>query len=318
MDIALIPNRSKADAVDAAHRQLALLSARAPGSRIAILPSPTHADLAAFKPQLAVVLGGDSSILSTAQSLNTLAIPVVGINFGKLGYLAAFSMEEFLQHLDVILSGSAPCTQRLMLTGTIYPWPDHSTSSDRIQSLAALQSVQPRASAIALNDVVINAGDPFRMIELEIQVDQQRTTTFRSDGLVVATASGSTGYNLSAGGPVISPEVEAMVMTPICPHTLSFRPVVLPASSSVLICPHHLNPGTRVNFDGQVVLPLARKRMPPYSPFAQNRSPSSKIPASLTGRCWRTKCTGHKAPDTRLCISNATKVHEASGGNPPL
>ncbi len=225
-------------------------------ARTIILPSPTGADLAAFKPELAVVLGGDGSILATAQSLNTLPIPVVGINFGKLGYLAAFSMEEFLQHLDLILSGKAPCTERLMLTGAIYPWPGHSTSAG-IQSLAALESTQPRATAIALNDVVINAGDPFRMIELEIQIDQQRTTTFRSDGVVVATASGSTGYNLSAGGPLISPEVEAMVLTPICPHSLSFRPVVLPASSSVLICPHHLNAGTRVNFDGQVLIPLA-------------------------------------------------------------
>ena len=122
-----------------------------------------------------------------------------------------------------------------MLQASLYPW--NSATAPEIEPLARLEELSPRASGIALNDVVINAGEPFRLIELEVQIDQQRTTTFRSDGLVVCTASGSTGYNLSAGGPLISPEVPAMVLTPICPYTLSFRPVVLPASSSILICP---------------------------------------------------------------------------------
>lgn len=261
MDIVLIPNRDKPDAMEAAGRLLALLKERTGAllpagqpSRVEVMDSPTREQLQAFDPQLVVVLGGDGSILSTAQVLAQMRVPVAGINFGKLGYLAAFSLDQFVEHLDLILSGEAPYTERLMLQGTIYTRPHPGRG---IESLADLDAADARAMGIALNDVVINAGDPFRMIELEVQIDQQRTTTFRSDGVVVSTASGSTGYNLSAGGPLISPEVEAMVLTPICPHSLSFRPVVLPATSSIVVLPHRLNAGSKVNFDGQVTLPIA-------------------------------------------------------------
>jgi len=264
MDIALIPNPSKPDAAEAARELLKLLSSRlardaqgrggGKGGQVKVMSCPTRADLLQFNPSLVVVLGGDGTILSTAQAMDGLEVPVLGVNFGKLGYLAAYSLEEFLENLDLILAGKAPHTERLMLHGALYPWNNEDSSA--IQSLAELEALTPRASGIALNDIVINAGAPFRMIELEVQINQQRTTSFRSDGLIVATASGSTGYNLSAGGPLISPEVAAMVLTPICPHTLSFRPVVLPASSSILVCPHHLNAGSRVNFDGQVNVPI--------------------------------------------------------------
>ena len=256
MDIALIPNRDKPDALAAAERLLDILtrfhspSSKKSVGRVTLMPNASRTLLAEFKPTLVVVLGGDGSILATAQALGTMHVPVVGINFGKLGYLAAYSLDEFIESFDIILSGHAPHTERLMLQGAIYPWQRRTPPS--IQSLSALESLTPRAAGIALNDVVINAGEPFRMVELEVQIDEQRTTTFRSDGLVVSTASGSTGYNLSAGGPLISPEVAAMVLTPICPYTLSFRPVVLPESTSILVCPHRLNPGSRVNFDGQV------------------------------------------------------------------
>ncbi len=257
MDIALIPNRAKSDALRAAQVLVELLNTRAktPNSgvgRVALMPDASHAQFAEFSPQLAVVLGGDGSILCTAQRLAGMAVPVVGINFGKLGYLAAYSLEEFIEHLDLILSGKAPRTERLMLEAALYPW----RQNGDIQPLADLVKTTPRARGTALNDVVINAGEPFRLIELEVQIDQQRTTTFRSDGLVVATASGSTGYNLSAGGPLISPEVPAMVLTPICPYTLSFRPVVLPEKASILVIPRRLNPGSRVNFDGQSTFPI--------------------------------------------------------------
>jgi NAD+ kinase len=252
MDIALIPNYHKPDAVAAAEQLHVLLMRRQQGGgvgRLALLRTPDHAGIAQFKPELIIVLGGDGSILATAQALDGLTVPVVGINFGKLGYLAAFSLQDFLEHLDLILSGQAPRTERLMLQATVYPWQRQTVPE--IVPLRMLLSLAPHAHGLALNDVVINAGEPFRMIELEVQVDQERTTTFRSDGLVVATASGSTGYNLSAGGPLISPEVEAMVLTPICPYSLAFRPVVLPAGSSILVCPHRLNAGSRVSFDGQ-------------------------------------------------------------------
>jgi NAD+ kinase len=116
-----------------------------------------------------------------------------------------------------------------------------------------------RFSYTALNDVVINAGEPFRMIELEVQIDGAETAPFRSDGVLVATASGSTGYNLSAGGPLIAPDVRGMVLTPICPHSLSFRPVVVADTSTILVKAVRLNPGTAVNFDGQVSMKITEK-----------------------------------------------------------
>jgi NAD+ kinase len=256
MDILLVPNRNKPDAMKAAEQLLALLQDRAlqdPSAHLSVTTCPDTSQVALYQPDLIVVLGGDGSILTTAQALGSLRAPVVGINFGKLGYLAAYSLEEFIESLDDILARRVPTTQRLMLYAAKYPW----HGKGEIQSLADLARLTPRVTGLALNDVVINAGEPFRMIELEVQVDERRATSFRSDGLVVSTASGSTGYNLSAGGPLVTPELEAMVLSPICPYTLAFRPVVLPATATILVCPHRLNPGSRVNFDGQVNVPLA-------------------------------------------------------------
>jgi len=254
MDIVLVPNRDKPDAMRAAETLLTLLKERSQHDhKLSVTTCADYSQVAISKPDLVVVLGGDGSILTTAQALGSLRVPVVGINFGKLGYLAAYSLEEFIESLDAILDNKVPRTARLMLEAAIYPW----SKSTEIQSLAELAYLRPRARGLALNDVVINAGEPFRMIELEVQIDEKPTTTFRSDGLVVSTASGSTGYNLSAGGPLISPEVEAMVLSPICPYTLAFRPVVLPATAAILVLPHRLNPGSRVNFDGQINVPLA-------------------------------------------------------------
>ena len=254
MNIALIPNFEKPDAVAAAQDLLDELSTQ---GQAQILQNPGGRELAAFKPDLVIVLGGDGSILSIAQELVGMTVPVAGINFGKLGYMAAFSLVQFKDHLELILAGKAPRTERLMLHGAIYRCNGNPHSG--IQRLADLSRLELVAQGYALNDVVINAGDPFRMIELNVQIDEHETTTFRSDGVIVATASGSTGYNLSAGGPLVSPAVEAMVLTPICPHSLSFRPVVLACSSTVVLLPRKLNVGSKVNFDGQLTVPLTER-----------------------------------------------------------
>jgi NAD+ kinase len=250
MKITLVPNPNKADAVAAATRLLTLLHPRQ-DIQATVLLAPSHEELSGSRPDLIVVLGGDGSILATAQSLGEINAPVAGINFGKLGYLAAFSLDQFLHHLDALLEGRLPSTRRLMLKASIYKRP-----REGVLRPEELRGLPCRVGGLALNDVVINAGDPFRMVELTVQIDGHATTTFRSDGVIVSTASGSTGYNLSAGGPLLSPDVEAMVLTPICPHSLSFRPVVLSAASTVLILPCRLNPGSKVTFDGQMTHPI--------------------------------------------------------------
>lgn len=250
MRIALVPNREKADALAAAAELRDLLT---PVADAVIATDSSAETLASLKPDLLVVLGGDGSLLAVAQAMAEIDVPVVGVNFGKLGYLAAYSIDDFRRHLPQILAGNAPMTERLMLQAGIYLCGfDRATS----QNVSEMLKQKPIAHAVALNDVVINAGDPFRVVELEVQINGARTTTFRSDGVIVSTSSGSTGYNLSAGGPLITPDVHAMVLTPICPHSLSFRPVVLADSAHVVIVPHHLNAGSKVNFDGQTTFPL--------------------------------------------------------------
>jgi len=234
--IAVIPNSDKSDAIAAADRLLAILKPRA---NCRLLHKPTQDQLRQLHPSLIVVLGGDGSILSIAKSMADVRAPVAGINFGKLGYLAAFSLEQFIEHLDVILENKAPTTQRLMLEGTIR----------RNDALIT--------SGIALNEISIHAGQPFRMIELDVQINGHTSTIFRSDGVLLSTASGSTGYSLSAGGPLLSPDVPAMILTPICPHSLSFRPVVLAQDSTVVIYPRKLNDGSCISFDGQTIHPFS-------------------------------------------------------------
>ncbi|MEI8197366.1 MAG: NAD(+)/NADH kinase [Phycisphaerae bacterium] len=246
MRIALIANLAKPDAIAASHHLQKSMAARA---QLIALKDPNTADLVAANPDLIVVLGGDGSILRVAHILAGMPTPVAGINFGKLGYLAAFSLPEFERYLDIILQGHAPVTHRLMLEGSIYP---NGSAASELTPLPDLLAQEPLFKHLALNDIVVNAGEPFRMIELHMRVNEQDTTTFRSDGVIVATSSGSTGYNLSAGGPLIMPGVPALVVTPLCPHSLSFRPVVLPDSATIVIHPHRVNPGTRINFDGQV------------------------------------------------------------------
>ena len=248
MRVALIPNLDKPDAMAAGRQLETLLAARA---QVVVLRHPGHPELLAAKPELVVVLGGDGSILRLAHAMAGIDAPVVGINFGKLGYLAAYSLKEFEQHMETVLAGRAPVTERLMLEGSIC------RNGVEAQPLSAVRGHATRFRYPALNDIVINAGEPFRMIELHVRIDDEETTTFRGDGVIVATSSGSTGYNLSAGGPLLTPDVRAMVLTPICPHSLSFRPVVIADTSTVVLHPHRVNPGTKVVFDGQVVESLS-------------------------------------------------------------
>ena len=244
MRIAVVPNIDKPDAMAASEQILSLL----PGHTVVLLAEkdPRKA-LLGFSAELVIVLGGDGSILRIANAAAESHTAVVGINFGKLGHLTAFSLEEFKQFLPLILAGNAPCTDRMMLHAALY----RNGSNRGKRDVAELIAGEVIYFGTALNDVVINAGAPFRMIELLLQIDRHETTTFRSDGLIVSTSSGSTGYNLSAGGPLMTPDVHAMALTPICPHSLSFRPVVLPDTAAVIIHPQRLNPGTRISFDGQ-------------------------------------------------------------------
>ena len=247
MRIALAPNLDKSDAVAAAQNLLESLRDH-PGHDVRMMPTISREAFDAFDPDMLILLGGDGTILQAARFITGLRAALVGINFGKLGYLASFTVDEFRAQLPQLLSGELHISQRLMLDGTII----------NTAEIAATGEVERAAGfhCAALNDIVINAGIPFRMVQLTITINGEDTTTFRGDGLIVSTSSGSTGYNLSAGGPLISPDLQALVITPICPHSLSFRPVVVPAETEIRITPIRVNSGTHVSFDGQVSQPL--------------------------------------------------------------
>jgi NAD+ kinase len=249
MRIALAPNLEKSDAVAAARSLLETL--RGFGDKrhdVRMLPTISRSEFDEFDPDILILLGGDGTILQAARFISGMRAALVGINFGKLGYLASFTVDEFREQLPRILGGELKISQRLMLEGAIYNAMDKSGGASGPE--------EPVFQCAALNDVVINAGIPFRMVQLTIAINGDDTTTFRGDGLIVSTSSGSTGYNLSAGGPLISPDLNALVITPICPHSLSFRPVVVPDDAQIRITPMRVNPGTHVNFDGQVSQPL--------------------------------------------------------------
>jgi NAD+ kinase len=191
----------------------------------------------------AVVFGGDGSIISTARGVSEAGVPVIGVNVGKLGYLAEFSVDELKDFFPRLAKGTAPIAKQMML-------------SCRVFSNSGGNQTEKFCSS-AINDVVITAGPPFRMVELKISVDGQPLAGCVSDGLIISTPTGSTAYNLSSGGPIVSPKMEAMVITPICPHSLSFRPIVIKADSIIEIVGIRVNEGTTVSIDGQVSLRLS-------------------------------------------------------------
>ena len=192
----------------------------------------------------AVVFGGDGSIISTARNLSRASVPLIGVNVGKLGFLAEFSVDELKDFFPSVGTGSAPIHRRMMLRCRV------------LGGSGAGNPVEKFCSA-AVNDVFIAAGPPFRAVELQILVDGQPLAGCVSDGLIISTPTGSTAYNLSAGGPILSPQIEAMVITPICPHSLSFRPIVINAESTIEVVGMRVNEGTTVSIDGQVSLSLS-------------------------------------------------------------
>ena len=187
---------------------------------------------------LILVLGGDGTMIATARMIGDGEVPVIGVNYGGLGYLAEFRIEELFSALEAILGGNYKLERRLMLEVELR----------RGEELVTHNRV--------LNDVVVNKSALARIIRIEAYLDQQFVNSFRADGLIVATPTGSTAYNLSAGGPVIYPSMNAIVITPICPFTLSNRPIVVPDDSLIDVRLMTDNEEVALTLDGQVGFPM--------------------------------------------------------------
>ena len=188
---------------------------------------------------LVIVLGGDGTLLAMAARIAAAGrdIPILGVNFGSLGFLTEIRIDELYSSLEQVLDGTAALDVRAVLTA------DAHRGGERFDSRTVL------------NDVVFTKGALSRMIELSVSVSGGFVTRVKADGLIIASATGSTAYNLSAGGPIVHPAVDALVLTPIAPHTLTHRPIVIPGSSVVEVVPQS-DEETFVTFDGQSGFPL--------------------------------------------------------------
>jgi NAD+ kinase len=209
-----------------------------------LLPEGTTAvDRAALPAEvdLIVVLGGDGTLLSVARLVDGLDVPILGVNLGGLGFLTATTLEALFPTLDAVLRGDYTAEDRMVLAAT------HSRGGEAL------------ADYLALNDVVIAKGALGRLVDLEVSVDGQMVTAYRADGLIIATPTGSTAYNLSAAGPILFPTMDAIVLTPICSHALTNRPIVLPGTVELEVGLLTDTPDVALSLDGQAGLALTAK-----------------------------------------------------------
>ena len=184
-----------------------------------------------------IVLGGDGTLLSMARAVGDLGVPILGVNLGGLGFLTATTLEEMLPALEALVAGGMAVEERMMLAARV------------------MRGGQATGDYIALNDVVITKSAMSRIIDLAVSVDGRHATAYRADGLIISTPTGSTAYNLSAGGPILFPTMDAVVLTPIAPHTLSNRPIVLPGAQRIDVT-LRVDQDVMLTMDGQVGVPL--------------------------------------------------------------
>ena len=187
---------------------------------------------------LLIVLGGDGTMIATARLVAGRGTPVLGINLGTLGYLTEFSIDDAIPALEFVVRGEYELEERTMLDWRV------------------LRDGDQVGAGTALNDVVVNKSALARIIDIDCWVGRHYVTGYRSDGLIVATATGSTAYNLAAGGPIIVPSAEAISICPICPHTLTNRPLVLPFNAEIRLQMNTREQEVMLTADGQIGLPL--------------------------------------------------------------
>ena len=202
-------------------------------AKIGVVPGVEKGKLGSLV-DLLVVFGGDGTILRTARLVRDRDVPIVGINLGVFGYLTEVNLDEMFSAMELILAGEFQVEKRMMLDVEING------------------GAETFREGTVLNDVVINRGNLSRIVELETTVDGRYLTTFKADGLIIATPTGSTAYSLAAGGPIVFPELNSIIINPICPHTLTNRPIILPENAVIRVTLWTPEQGATVTLDGQV------------------------------------------------------------------
>jgi len=220
--VAIVPRLRSEEAAALAREMVVRLAARGvkaiveAEASVAGVPCGPGAEIAA-QADLLVVLGGDGTLIHAAGLCAGTEVPILGVNMGTLGFLTEFSRDKVWDALDAALAGKLKPTRRLMLSAEVR------------------RGSETLLSGSVLNDVVVSRDALSRLAQLEVRVDASEATTYEADGMIVATPTGSTAYSLSAGGPIVYPTLEAILLTPICPHALTQRPVVVPADLPITV-----------------------------------------------------------------------------------
>lgn len=209
-----------------------------PGVKLTVYGTPDELKLGRRQTDLVIVLGGDGTILRSCRQLGPHQRPLLGVNLGRLGFLADLSPEEFCQKFPRILAREYQVVEHLMLECRLHA-PDGSVTK-----------------YLSLNEVSVLAGSALRILHLDLAIDGERVTTYRCDGLIISTPVGSTAHSLGAGGPILRQDLQAVVITPICPHTLTNRPLVDRADCTYTLTSNEFPAGATLVIDGQVKQPL--------------------------------------------------------------
>ena len=242
--IGIVGNANKAHVVE----NIARLSEWAKGRGLEVLlekeaasklgTAGYHGGEMGSRVDLVVTMGGDGTLLQAARLMRKCEVPILGVNMGTFGYLTVINLNEMFDALEAVLAGNYRTEKRMML--------DVAVHDERGESF----------ECSVLNDAVINRGNYSRMVDLETHVDGEYLTTYRADGLIVSTPTGSTAYSLSAGGPIVVPVLNTIILNPICPHTLTNRPVILPEAAVLKVRLWTREAGAILSCDGQVTYNL--------------------------------------------------------------
>jgi NAD+ kinase len=217
------------------------------------------------RADFALVLGGDGAILAAARRLSRAGIPLLGVNLGKLGFLAEINPEELGPTLDALMERIPEPVERMMIQAEVLRPVGRSSGPKRgvpgeaggpVPSKVEARGFRKIRQCVALNDVVISRGDFSRVIEMRLFINREQVTTLVADGLIVSTPTGSTAHSLASGGPIIPPDVSAMVISAICPHSLSNRPLVVDAGARIEVETSSNGVAFALTADGQVLVPL--------------------------------------------------------------
>jgi NAD+ kinase len=240
MRIFLLGNANKPGVKEEAQRLLPFLKQHA---EVCVFDLNREQDLSQASADIALVLGGDGAILRAARQMGYRQTPVLGVNLGKLGFLADLSPEELRACFPRVAQGDYRVTRHIMF-------------ECQLESLDRPDKPVVVASCLGLNEVVLQTGYPFHMMDVDLSVNEERVSRFSGDGLIISTPIGSTAHNLSAGGPILGQELSAFVITPICPHTLTHRPVVDGAEKTYIIDIVRACEQTSLVVDGQAISPV--------------------------------------------------------------